>query len=356
MPTPVTLRVFLSSLTLVVVSAAFAQPAQAISADPCGSPALSAAADALAAKFDNHQFLFLGSTHGDAKSEEFLACLVTRPAFQQRATDIVTEWASSAHQQLLDRYLLKLEPAPADGLGAVFLDTDSPTLWTALPAVRQTIEALREVNRRLLPKKRIRLIGGNEGIDWARVRTADDLAPYPYKTNLMEHLIAEHLGKTPGNRTLVIYGDAHIHYRGDNFMGEFEAVLGRSKLFVVGTVRELQEAERGYLAAMGNPNKPFFVDARSFPLQQPWPNSLRVNLDEQVSQPLASYIDGLLYLGPERDRDQTGMIPLSAPQKQELERRNALRTDRQQVMRVRQSGKARWFYSHPEDFPARPVL
>jgi hypothetical protein len=98
----------------VVPAASFAQSARATSADPCGSPALSAAADALAAKFDDHQFLFLGSTHGDAKSEEFLACLVTRPAFCQRATDIVTEWASSGHQQLLDRHVLKLEPAPAD--------------------------------------------------------------------------------------------------------------------------------------------------------------------------------------------------------------------------------------------------
>lgn len=212
------------------------------------------------------------------------------------------------------------------------------------------------MNRRLPPKKRIRLIGGNEGIDWARVRTPEDLAPYPYKTNLMEHLIPEHLGKIPGNRTLVVYGDAHIHYRGNNFMGEFEAALGRGKLFVVGTVRELREAERGYLAAISDPDKPFFVDARSFPMQQPWPDSLRVNSEEQVSEPLASYIDGLLYLGPEQDRDQTGMIPLSDAQQRELEQRNALRTDQRRVMRARQRGKGGWFHSHPRDFPARPAL
>jgi hypothetical protein len=33
------------------------------------------AADALAAKFKDHQFIFIRSTHGDAKIDEFLMCL-----------------------------------------------------------------------------------------------------------------------------------------------------------------------------------------------------------------------------------------------------------------------------------------
>ena len=342
----------LLSLTQPVFSAR-AEQSETASPRRCGSPASAAAADALAAKFDDHQFVFIGSTHGDAKIEEFLACLVTRPAFQRRATDIVAEWASSGHQQLLDRYVLRLEPAPAGGLDPIFLDTDSPTMWTTLPQVRQTIDTLREVNRALPPEKRIRLVGGNEGIDWARIKVPEDFAPYPFKTNLMTHLILEHLAKTPGNRTLVVYGEGHIRHRGKNFMGEFEDALGRSKLFVVGAVRELREEERGYLAAMGDPAKPFFADARRFPAGQPWPSSLRTSFEEQQSQPLADYIDGLLYLGPDRDRDLTGSIPLSEAQKRELDRRNSLRTDRQRVMRARQRGRDQWFRAHPSDVVPR---
>lgn len=342
----------LSGLTPLVFSVR-ANQSETASRRRCGSPALSVAADALAAKFDDHQFVFIGSTHGDAKIEEFLACLVTRPAFQRRATDIVTEWASSGQQQLLDRYVLKLDPAPASGLDPIFLDTDSPTLWTTLPQVRQTIDTLREVNRTLPPEKRIRLIGGNEGIDWARIKAPEDFAPYPYKTNLMPHLILDHLAKTPGNRTLVVYGEAHIRYQGKNFMGEFEAALGRSKLFVVGAVRELQEEERGYLAAIGDPAKPFFADARRFPARQRWPASLRTSFEEQPSQPLANYIDGLLYLGPDRDRDLTGSIPLSEAQKRELDRRNSLQFDPQRVMRARYQGRDRWFRAHPNDVVPR---
>ena len=345
--------ILLSGLTPLMFSAR-AEQSETASPKRCGSPALSATADALAAKFDDHQFVFIGSTHGDAKIEEFLACLVTRPAFQRRATDIVTEWASSGQQQLLDRYVLKLDPAPAGGLDPIFLDNDSPTLWTTLSQVRQTIDTLREVNRTLPPEKRIRLIGGNEGIDWARIKAPEDFAPYPYKTNLMPHLILEHLAKTPGNRTLVVYGDAHIRYKGNNFMGELEAALGRRKLFVVGAVRELQEDEREYLAALGDPAKPFFADARRFPARRPWPSSLRTSFEEQQSQPLADYIDGLLYLGPDRDRDLTGSIPLSETQKRELDRRNLFRTDPQRVMRARYHGREQWFRAHPNDLAPRP--
>jgi len=105
-------------------------------------------------------------------------------------------------------------------------------------------ETLRDVNQGLAPAKRIRLVGGNEGIDWSIAKVTKDLARYPNKTNLMPHLLAEHLAKEPANRTLVVYGDCHIHWNGNNFMHEVEAALGRSKLFVVGRINELVTPER----------------------------------------------------------------------------------------------------------------
>lgn len=337
----------LSGLSVGVTQTLSTAPGQ------CFSPAAAAAADALAAKFDDHQFVFIGSTHGDAKIDEFLMCLVSRPAFKQRVTDIVVEWASSGQQRLLDRYLLTLDTVSVADLAPIWLDTDSPTLWTTLPNVRQFVETLREVNKTLPAAKRIRLVGGNEGIDWAKVRVADDLAPYPFKTNLMPHLITEHLAKSPGNRTLVVYGDAHIRYQGNNFMGELEEALGRSKLFVVGRIGELRPEERRYLAAVGEPDKPFFVEARRFPTNIPWPVSLRTSFEER-SEKLADYIDAFVYLGPERDRDLTGAIPLSATQRQELDRRNSIMSVPQRTMRARYQGRGQWFRAHPNDVSPRP--
>ena len=343
------------TLTSVALSGIAPEANQVPAATPirCTGPAVSAAADSLAAKFDDHQFVFIGSTHGDLKIEEFLMCLVTRPAFRQRVTDIVVEWASSGHQRLLDRYMLTLDDVSIDDLAPIWLDTDTPTMWTTLPQVRQFVATLREVNRALPAAKRIRLLGGNDGTEWAKVRVPEDLAPYPFKTNLMPHLIIEHLAKTPGNRTLVVYGDGHIHYKGNNFMGDLEAALGRAKLFVVGRIGELRADERAYLAAVGDPDKPFFVEARGFPTTIPWPPSLRISMEER-SDRLADYIDAFVYLGPEPDKDLTGSLPLSAAQQRELARRASIMSDPQRTMRARYQGRDQWFRAHPDDVPPRP--
>ena len=320
--------------------------------NPCSSTAAAATADALAAKFDDHQFIFIGSTHGDRKIEEFLMCLVSRPAFQQRATDIIVESAGSGQQRLLDRYIVTLEEMAADDLTPIWFDTDYPKMWATLPQVRQFAQTLREVNRTLPPAKRIRLVGGNDGVDWSKVRVAEDLAPYPFKTNWMTHLLIEHLGKAPGNKTLVVYGDGHIRYKGNNFMGDVEFAVGRAKLFVVGRIGALVAEERAYLAAVGDPSKPFFVDAPRFPTMR-WPQSLRV-AHEETSANLADYIDAFVYLGPEPDKDMTGSIPLTTAQQRELDRRNSIISDPQRTMQARYKGRDQWFRAHPNDFPPRP--
>ena len=323
-----------------------------ISSSRCSVPAASAA-DELAKQFDQHQFVFIGSTHGDLKIEQFLACLVTRPAFRERVTDVVTEWASSGQQRLIDRYVLGLEEISMEDLAPIWFDTDAPTMWTTLPQVRETLKALHDVNKTLPAAKRIRLVGGNDPTDWSKIKVTEDLAPYPFKTNFMPHLIVEHLAKAPGNRTLVVYGDAHIHYKGNNFMPDLEYALGRSKLFVVGRIGELRPDERNYLAAVGDPNQTFFVDARRFPTDIPWPKSLRVAYEE-TSKNVADYIDAFVYLGPEPDKDMRGSIPLTAAQQRELARRNSITSDPQRSMRARFQGRAQWFSAHPNDIPPRP--
>lgn len=185
------------------------------------------------------------------------------------------------------------------------------------------------------------------------MRVTEDLAPYPFKTNRMTHLMIDHLAKTPGNKTLVVYGDGHIRYKGNNFMGDVEFAVGRAKLFVIGRIGDLVPEERAYLRAAGDPSKPFFVEARRFPTNIPWPQSLRISHEERSTN-LADYIDAFVYLGPEPDKDLTGSIPLTPAQKRELERRKAINSDPQRSMQVRYKGRDQWFRGHPNDFPPRP--
>ena len=321
----------------------------------CGDSRVAAAADSLASRFDDHQFVFIGSTHGDLKIEQFLTCLVTRPAFASRATDIVVEWASGAHQQLLDRYTLALDSIADRSLMPMWLDTDSPTLWATLPQVREFVHTLKAVNHTLPLSKRIRLIGGNEVIPWAGIRAVEDLAPYPYRTNRIPHVLVEHLAKEPGNRTLVVYGDCHIHYGANNFMLDLADALGRERLFVVGRIGELTPEDRAFLTATSDPRYAFFVPATRIPRSVEAPPSLRV-CGEDAAKPVTDYIDGLVYLGPTADRSLVGAIPLTTDQQRELARRSAIMADRQQTMRVRHEGKSQWFRAHPNDFPRRPAL
>ena len=136
-------------------------------------------------------------------------------------------------------------------------------------------------------------------------------------------------------------------------MGDLEAALGRAKLFVVGRIGELDPTERAYLAAVGDPNKAFFVESRRFPTTIPWPPSLRVTAEERSAN-LADYIDAFVYLGPEPDRNLAGAVPLSAAQRRELDRRNSIMSDPQRTMRARYQGRDQWFRAHPNDVPPRP--
>jgi hypothetical protein len=320
---------------------------------PPATPDLLAAAEAVAELFETHQFVCIGSTHGDAKIEEFLHSLITRPKFQQRVTDIVVEWAGYGNQRLLDRYLLELEPIAKENLAPIWLDTDHPKLWATLPQVRATVDALRDVNSTLAPAKRIRIVGGSEGVDWSKVKSVEDLAPFPFKTNYMEHLVPGHLWHAPGNRTLFVYGDGHIRHNNRGFVTAVDDQIGRNNIFVIGTIRDLDPKENETIARLGDPTKACFVKASKLPAGFVAPKSLVVGLDEKPDK-ISDYIDGVLYLGPAPDRDLRDAIALTAEQLRELERRASINSDPQRSMKARFGGRQLWFREHPNEFPARP--
>src|SRR5947208_17071994 len=104
------LTVFFSITLAALSSRCVAQTVKTQGVDAaCGSSQLAAAADSVAASFDKHGFVFISSTHGSKKPHDFLMCLLSQPAFQQRVTDILVEWANPVHQSEIDRYLFHIE-------------------------------------------------------------------------------------------------------------------------------------------------------------------------------------------------------------------------------------------------------
>ena len=309
---------------------------------------LAAVADSVAAQFDTHQFVFMGSTHGWRKQHDFQLCLLSRPAFQRRATDVMVEWGNPVYQNLVDRYLLKLEPIPIDSLAPVWLNTDAPDLWGRLTLIPAFYEAVRAINEQLEPARRLRVIGGNEPIDWSRVQTQDDVARYPFKSNWAAHVIMEHYATEPSRKLFVIYGEGHVNRRG-TLTAEARQKVSLDQWFMVGLIRE-RGADEQAIARMGDPAQPFYAGTARLVADPPYPRDLMI----ARQQPLADVINAVVYLGPEPDRSMSHAVDLTPAQQEEVARHNRIKGDLRQLMQLRFGSRGQWFQAHPNDIPPRP--
>jgi hypothetical protein len=312
------------------------------------SPGQSAVADSVAAAFDTHQFVFMGSTHGWKKQHDFQLCLLSRPAFQRRVTDVMVEWGNPVYQDLVDRYLLKLEPIPIDSLAPVWVNTDAPDLWGRLTLMPAFYEAVRAINERLEPARRIRVIGGCEPIDWSKVETQEDVARYAYKSNWAAHVIMEHYAPDPSKKLFVIYGEGHVNRRG-TLTADARQKVSLDQWFMVGMIRERGE-DADLIARLGDPAEPFYAGPAKLLTAPPYPRDLGI----ARQAPLESVMNAVVYFGPEADRSMSHAADLTPAQQGELARQQRIKGDLNQLMQLRYGHRADWFRTHPNDIPPRP--
>jgi hypothetical protein len=310
-------------------------------------PGQAAVADSVAAQFDTHQFVFMGSTHGWKKQHDFQVCLLSRPAFQRRVTDVMVEWGNPVYQDLVDRFLLELEPIPIDSLAPVWVNTDAPDLWGRLTLMPSFYEAVRAINTRLEPNRRIRIIGGNEPINWPSVQTQEDVARYAYKSNWAAHVIMEHFAPDPSRKLFVIYGEGHVNRRG-TLTAEARQKVSLDQWFMVGVIRERGD-DGDLISTLGDPARPFYVGTEKLPAAPPYPREL----GSARQAPLESVISAVVYLGPEPDRSMSHAVELTPAQQAELARQNRIKGDLRQLMQLRYGHRADWYRTHPNDIPSR---
>ena len=311
-------------------------------------PGYAAVADSLAAQFDTHQFVFMGSTHGWKKQHDFQLCLLSRSAFQQRVTDVMVEWGNPVYQDLVDRYLLTLEPIPIDSLAPVWINTDAPDLWGRLTLMPAFYKAVRTINERLPPARRIRVIGGNEPIDWSKVQSQEDVASYPYKSNWAAHVIMEHYAPDQSRKLFVIYGEGHVNRRG-TLTADARQKVSLDQWFMAGLIRERGE-DRDLIGRLGDPAAPFFAGAAKLLAAPPYPRDLSI----ARQAPLESVMNAVVYLGPEPDRSMSHAVELTPAQLAEVGRHDRIKGDLRQLMQLRYGRRTEWFRAHPNDIPARP--
>lgn len=310
-------------LFAVTLEAGEASPAESRpipGGDVCDEDGFADPADDLLEAFaEGRRFVFIGSSHGGLKRHRFLICVLSRPRAAGLVTDVLAEFVSASTQSELDRYLLDLADVPESTLARAWNDTMDLGVWARMPIPERFLREVRALNERLPKDERFRVLGGSTPVDWSRIRTTDDLARHPPKTNWTAHFLATELWPRTDRRVLVAYGENHNHYRGGGVMGHLLKTVRRSATFVVGSVARLKEGEAAELGRFGDPARPFlarFGAAES-----------EVSLDALFythGAPVGESLDAILYLGPAADESLRNTLELEPELEAEIRRRTAL--------------------------------
>ena len=193
------------------------------------APTVRPAIDGILAAFEKHPLVGLGDMHGMAQQEDFFVTLIRDPRFAKEVGNVVVEFGTATHQDILDRYINGGNVSYAE-LRSVWSDVVGwiPTV-TGLGYVNFFVQ-VRTINLSLPPEQRVRVWLGEPVIDWSKVKTREDFIPAISQRDSYPAAIIKREILAKGKRALVIYGGAHF----DN--PDMRAILGPAK--VLGTLVE----------------------------------------------------------------------------------------------------------------------
>jgi hypothetical protein len=139
-----------------------------------------------------HQVVAFGETHGNAQIADVRLALLRDPRFPDAVQDIVVEFGTPKHQDVIDRYVNGAEVTDEE-LERVWTDTEFPTTW-ANPIYKQFYQTVREVNANLPANRRIRVVLGE---------------PTPLTMTVEAELIRQ-ATVAEGRNALIVYGEMHF--------------------------------------------------------------------------------------------------------------------------------------------------
>jgi hypothetical protein len=186
-------------LLLAALTPAFAQ----------NPPKMVKAADGIFAAFRTHRLVGLGDWHGMAQELDFYAALVRDPRFAAEVGNIVLEMGSAAHQGTVDRYV-NGENLPYPELRKVWMDTVGFVPTVEYLGTLNLYAAIRAANQRLPPERRIKVWLGEPPMDWSKIHTRTDLAPWLAQRESHPAALIEREILAKGKKALVIYGSDHF--------------------------------------------------------------------------------------------------------------------------------------------------
>jgi hypothetical protein len=197
-----------NTLLAVAISVALtfltAKPAMVQSRDDRPKPAIEAVLDL----FDRYPIVALGMSHRQQDEADFSLALIRDPRFAAKVNDIVVECGNALYQPTLDRYVAG-GSVPIEELRLVWRNTTQMAACEARQH-KELLDAVREVNRKLPAGKKIRVLAGDSPVDWEKIRSAEDFAPFMMQRDSHFAGVVEREVLAKHHRALLVIGAGHV--------------------------------------------------------------------------------------------------------------------------------------------------
>ncbi len=167
-----------AAIKILTFSIAFAAGVPSVAAQPpTAQEPVAGVTSAIIKLFDQYRVVMLGEMHESIQEHALLNKLVEAPGFSERVNDIVVEICNSLYQDTMDRYIAG-ENVPVERLRLSWENVVGAPGGVAVAPYHGLYATIRSVNQKLPKDRRLRVLCGDPPIDWARVATRDDIAPF----------------------------------------------------------------------------------------------------------------------------------------------------------------------------------
>lgn len=250
--------------------------------------------------FKAHQVVGLGEgPHGNVEGHAFRLKLIRDPRFATIVNDILVEFGTARHQDVMDRFI-RGEAVPRQQLRRAWEDTTNPGTNSDKPMYEEFFTAVRDVNAMLPRDRKLRVLLGDPPIAWEAIRSQSDLRPWNMQRDLHAAAVLKRESFAKGRKALAIYGDGHFQGRGfkaNSLVNNIERA--NVKIFTVSTrygdLITLQPSVKSWQAPAFAFLKGTVLGKKYYAQYYPMPPAPGWNTVLMEDQ-----FDGVLYLGPSR--------------------------------------------------------
>jgi hypothetical protein len=217
--------------------------------------------------FKSANLVALGERHWAREDSEFRLKLIRNPAFARTVTDVVVEFANPLYQDLLDRYM-NGEAVLSIDVRKIWQDTTQPGAWDS-PVYEDFLRAVRRVNALLPEERRMRVLAGDQLIDWSR-------SPPPTLKDERDNSAASVIERNVlnrGRKALVVFGSAHIYRNRPGTVVDILRQNPKAKWFVIVPVGG-PDLPSAVSAEKATPSSPEFVLLGHSPVGNLYANDL----------------------------------------------------------------------------------